>query len=108
MMPTPRQTPRRRRPMLAPAQRWGARRIALDVLRRVEATDAYANILLDDRLRRGAPPPADRALATELVYGVLRWQGALDWRLASFLDRPLATLDPAVRLLLRLGTYQLT
>ena len=107
-MPTRQHTPRKRRPMSAPSQRLGARRSALEVLRRVAATDAYANILLDDRLRRGAPPPADRALATELVYGVLRWQGALDWRLASFLDRPVATLDPAVRLLLRLGAYQLT
>jgi 16S rRNA (cytosine967-C5)-methyltransferase len=107
-MPTVERTRRKRRPMSVPAKRWSARRTALDILRRVEATDAYANVLLDDRLRRSALSPADRALTTELVYGVLRWQGALDWRLASRLDRPFTALDPAVRVLLRLGTYQLT
>ena len=107
-MPTVERTPRKRRPVSAPAERRSARRIALDVLGRVEATDAYANVLLDDRLLRSGLPPADRALATELVYGVLRWRGALDWRLAPLLDRPVAALDPTVRLLLRLGAYQLT
>src|SRR5512137_1635140 len=89
------------------AGRLSARRIALDVLGRVEATDAYANVLLDARLRGSGLPQLDRALVTELVYGVLRWRGLLDWRLAPVLDRPLAALDPAVRRLLRLGTYQL-
>jgi 16S rRNA (cytosine967-C5)-methyltransferase len=84
-----------------------ARDIALGVLERVEATEAYANVLLDARLRQSKLARADRALATELVYGVLRWQGMLDWRLTPFLDRPLVALDPPVRHLLRLGAYQL-
>lgn len=85
----------------------GARRIALEVLLRVETTDAYANVLLDARLHASRLDRADRALATELVYGILRWQGRLDWLLAPCVDRPMAALDPAVRALLRLGTYQL-
>ncbi len=89
------------------ADRRSARRVALDILGRVDATDAYANVLLDARLQRSALARPDRALATELVYGVLRWRGALDWRLTRFLDRPIAVLDPTVRHLLRLGTYQL-
>jgi 16S rRNA (cytosine967-C5)-methyltransferase len=74
---------------------------------RVETTDAYANVLLDSRLRVGGLSRADRALATELVYGVLRWRGKLDWLLAPFLDRPLSALDATVRHALRLGAYQL-
>jgi 16S rRNA (cytosine967-C5)-methyltransferase len=101
--PDPRRTARSS-PAGEPA---GARRIALDVLLRVETTDAYANILLDSRLRASRLDRADRALATELVYGVLRWQGRLDWLLAPCLDRPMAALDPVVRALLRLGVYQL-
>ena len=83
------------------------RALALEILLRVEATDAYANLLLDARLGKGGLAGPDRALATELVYGVLRWRGKLDWMLSHVLDRPIAVLDPAVRQILRLGTYQL-
>jgi 16S rRNA (cytosine967-C5)-methyltransferase len=102
-------TPGRRRglPASAAAVQASARGIALSVLDRVEATEAYANVLLDARLRDSALSRPDRALATELVYGVLRWQGLLDWLLAPLLDRPLLSLDPLVRHVLRLGTYQL-
>jgi 16S rRNA (cytosine967-C5)-methyltransferase len=76
-------------------------------LQRVERTDAYANVLLDARLRKSRLARPERALATELVYGVLRWRGRLDWILERVLDRPVAVLDPPVRQALRLGVYQL-
>jgi len=98
---------RPRRPGTGAAAGTSPRRIALEILRRVETTDAYANLLLDARLRRADLSPADRALATELTYGVLRLRGRLDWMLQAVLDRPLAALEPVVRLLLRLGAYQL-
>lgn len=81
--------------------------MALDILIRVEATDAYANLLLDNRLKGSGLAGADRALVTELTYGVLRWQGKLDWILGEVLDRPIAALDRPVRQVLRLGAYQL-
>lgn len=87
--------------------RENARALALDILQRVEATDAYANVLLDVRLRKSQLAGPDRALATELVYGVLRWRGKLDWILAQVLDRPIEALDRPVRHILRLGVYQL-
>jgi 16S rRNA (cytosine967-C5)-methyltransferase len=52
-------------------------------------------------------PAADRALATELVYGTLRWRGRLDYLIAEALDRDLATLEPLVTSALRVGAYQL-
>ncbi|MCL5097280.1 MAG: 16S rRNA (cytosine(967)-C(5))-methyltransferase RsmB [Candidatus Omnitrophica bacterium] len=47
----------------------------------------------------------DRRLIQELVYGVVRWQSTLDW----LIDRQLSRRPPApeVRVLLRLGLYQL-
>jgi 16S rRNA (cytosine967-C5)-methyltransferase len=72
----------------------------------VETTGAFANLLLDSRLRSAALPAADRALATELTYGVLRWRGKLDWTLRQVADRPLEKLEAAVLDLLRLGLYQ--
>jgi 16S rRNA (cytosine967-C5)-methyltransferase len=49
----------------------------------------------------------DRNLTTNLVMGTLRWQLALDVRIASLLSRPWTQLDPSVRVALRLGAFQL-
>jgi 16S rRNA (cytosine967-C5)-methyltransferase len=58
------------------------RYLALKILTRVEAGDAYADILLGRELSALKDP--DRALAMELVYGVLRWQIKIDWIIDSF------------------------
>jgi 16S rRNA (cytosine967-C5)-methyltransferase len=50
---------------------------------------------------------AERGLATELVYGVLRRRARLDRALEAFASRGLAGLDPRVRTALRVGAYQL-
>lgn len=84
-----------------------ARRLAYEVLTRVEEQRAYASLLLDAKLDKAGLSPQDRALATELTYGVLRWQGRLDYLLAAIVDRPWEQVDPVLRRLLRLGAYQL-
>lgn len=84
-----------------------SRRLALDVLTQVEEQRAYAGLLLDARLQKVHLSQPDRALATELTYGVLRWQGRLDYLLAAVTDRPWERVDPMLRRLLRLGAYQL-
>jgi 16S rRNA (cytosine967-C5)-methyltransferase len=52
--------------------------------------------------------PRDRALCTELVYGTLRRQRALDAWLARSCQRGLVGIDRSALLALRLGAYQLT
>ena len=84
-----------------------ARVEALQILCRVEEDQAFADLALDAALERARLPRRDRALATELVYGTLRWQRRLDWILAPHSRRPLDRLDPRVRNLLRLTAYQL-
>ncbi len=82
-----------------------ARRAAFEILRRVEAEGAYSSSLLaqtDDRLRSN-----DRALAHELVLGVLRRKLWLDRSLEHFANRKVADLDLPVALALRIGLYQL-
>ncbi len=49
----------------------------------------------------------DRALATDLVTGTLRWQRQLDHLIEHFAKRPIARLDFEVLQILRLGAYQL-
>jgi len=87
--------------------RRGARAVAVEILRRVEETAAYPDRLLDHVPERAGLGPRDRALATELVYGTLRWQRLLDWHLARASHRPLAELSSRVRTLLRVSAYQL-
>ncbi len=85
----------------------GARRLAFEILTQVEEQQAYASLLLDAKLKQARLSQQDRALATELTYGVLRWQGRLDYLLATVTDRPWDRVDPTLRRLLRLGAYQL-
>lgn len=82
-----------------------ARRAAFNILRRVEEEGAYAATLLTahDALMRAE----DRALAYELVLGVLRWQLWLDALIEHYAGRSGKTLDAPVRRSLRLGLYQL-
>jgi len=84
----------------------GARDLARSVLRRVRREDAYASLSLAAALRGSGLPPEERALATELVYGVLRHQRRLDHALARHATRPLRKVDPEVLDLMRLAAYQ--
>src|SRR5271167_5070572 len=83
-----------------------ARKIACEVLRRVEAEGAYASDLLHAELG-GRVKAEDAGLATELVMGVLRWRRLLDFLLERQLKKPVARLDLPVALALRIGLYQL-
>ncbi len=112
MPPTQPEAAREPRPRGAPRARdaWSARATALRALERVDRDGAYAAAALESELARAPGPqglaPADRALATALVYGVLRTRGALVARLEQVSARPLAK-DPWMRLVLLVGAYQL-
>lgn len=83
------------------------RLLALRILERVDRTHAYADVLLHSTLARSSLPTRDRAFATELVYGTLRWRGRLDFYLERCLEKPLGQLEPLVASALRLGAYQI-
>ena len=84
-----------------------ARGAAYDLLHAVHVDDAYANIAMPEILARAGLSPRDAALATELAYGTLRWQGLYDAILAECVDRPLGELDGRLLDVLRLGTHQI-
>ena len=77
------------------------------VLARVDAGEAFANLLLHSALDRARLSDADAGLATELVLGVLRHRARVDWTLAGALRHPLERLTPRIRAVLRTGIYQL-
>lgn len=84
-----------------------ARRVAFGVLRAVQDSDAYANLLLPRELERAGLSGGDAALATELTYGTLRRVGTYDAVIRLAADRDPATIDAAVLDALRLGVHQL-
>ncbi len=84
-----------------------ARRAAYRVLKRVETDRGYSSELLHASVELGEMSARDRALATEIVLGSLRWQGALDDLLTRAARRPAEKLDPEVLIALRIGAYQL-
>jgi 16S rRNA (cytosine967-C5)-methyltransferase len=49
----------------------------------------------------------DRRFLRQLVAGVVKWRDRLDCIVDSFSKRPLASLSPPIRQVLRLGTFQL-
>ncbi|HTB19803.1 MAG TPA: transcription antitermination factor NusB [Bryobacteraceae bacterium] len=78
-----------------------ARQIAFDVLRKVHL-GGYASDLL---LQRSAQLDSrDAGLASEIVFGCLRYQAQLDYLIARRVPR---APDPEVRIALRMGIYQL-
>ncbi len=86
----------------------GARSLALDILagarRRGGSTEEGLAAALARHPGLSAP---ERALLVELVLGVTRWEGRLDYVLSHLSDRGLNKLHPLVLEILRLGAYQL-
>jgi 16S rRNA (cytosine967-C5)-methyltransferase len=91
----------------APVSVQKPREIAVHVLLRHEAGEGRVESLLDDALAPAAAPlsPQDRALAQELVFGVVRRRATLDWLIARRTDG--RTQKAGLQVLLRLGLYQL-
>ncbi len=85
-----------------------ARSLVFQVLLQVELEDAYANLVLPKLLRKANFNRQDAAYATNLTYGTLRMQGRYDAIINLCLqDRTVSSLDPEVRILLRMGAHQL-
>ena len=85
-----------------------ARTAAFQTLLRVELDGAFLNLALDAALKKTpAIGDADRALATELAYGVVRHQRLLDATIGACSSRPPEKLDVPVLTALRLGAFQL-
>lgn len=84
-----------------------ARAIAISVLARVAATDAYLNVVLDAVLTELQPADVrDAAFATQLCYGTTRQLLALDYAIRLHCERRLETLEDRVLAALRIGAYQ--
>ncbi len=84
-----------------------SRHVALLALREIYQKEAYTDVALDRVLRQSNLTTLDRALATELVYGIVRRQRTLD-TLINQLGKKASHQQPFdLRIILHLGLYQL-
>lgn len=80
--------------------------VAFQILSQLEERKSNSSRLLQDFLVR-LKDSRDRHLVTDLVLGVLRWKGRIEFLLSQFSRRPLDKIDSEVRVLLLLGIYQI-
>lgn len=85
----------------------GVRGLAVKILNRVERTDAYLEKLLDNEMRNSELSGQDKALLYEIVHGVIRWMGRLDWVLNGFYKGQFSKAIPNLKNALRVALYQI-
>ena len=83
------------------------RRLAYDLLQRLERNNQFSNIILDRALTDNGMSDADKGLATALLYGVTERRLTLDFQISRLSSRPIGDLDLSVLTALRMGLYQL-
>ena len=85
----------------------GVRGLAVKILNRVERSDAYLERLLDNEMRNSELVGPDKALLYEIVHGVVRWMGRLDWVLNGFYKGQFSKAIPNLKNGLRVALYQI-
>ncbi|MCX7798333.1 MAG: 16S rRNA (cytosine(967)-C(5))-methyltransferase RsmB [Melioribacter sp.] len=85
----------------------GVRGHAVKILNRVDRTDAYLDKLLEIELKNSTLTGVDKSLLFEIVHGVMRWMGRLDWILNGFYKGQFSKCIPNVKNALRVALYQI-
>jgi 16S rRNA (cytosine967-C5)-methyltransferase len=83
-----------------------ARTAAYQILSRIERSADFAVDLLQGPIVSRLPN-RDRNLAVQLVMGVLRWRGDLDFQIEELSGKALSYFDSEILQILRLGVYQI-
>ncbi|MTK13665.1 MAG: 16S rRNA (cytosine(967)-C(5))-methyltransferase RsmB [Clostridiaceae bacterium] len=84
-----------------------ARRTAVKVLGEVLQKGAFSNIVLGRELNKSNLNDKDRALATEIVYGTLKYKYTIDVILNYYIKSDLEKMDGDILNILRISLYQM-
>ena len=84
-----------------------AREAAFRSLIKCENAGSYSNLEIDSKINKYGLEGAERALYTVLVYGVIERRIALDLRLKPLVNGGFERLDDVVKVILRIGAYQI-
>lgn len=83
-----------------------SRKLALGILLEITEKNAYADLAVKNALSASSLEKRDKALATSLVYGTIQHLRFIDYQLSAVSARPIESLTPAVRGILRMAVYQ--
>ena len=84
-----------------------ARKLAVELLFNIFEKGAYANLILEKELAGNPLKSEDKNLVTEIVNGTTRMLKHLDWVINLFLTRDITKINPWLRTILRMTTYQI-
>ena len=83
------------------------RRIAFDILYKIEKEGAYSNIAINNAVRENKLSGLDSSFVSALVYGVLERKLTLDYIIKQYSKIPLRKIELKTKLILRLGILQM-
>jgi len=84
-----------------------SRGVAADALVEIEGGADFADDVIGRHLSSSALRGSDRALAADIFWGSIRWRGRLDSVIVPVFHGDFSRAQPLIRVLLRLGAYQL-
>ncbi len=85
----------------------GVRGHAVKILNRIDRTDAYLDKLLDIEIKNSNLSGPDKSLLYEIVHGVTRWLGRIDWILNGFYKGQFSKCIPNIKNAMRVALYQI-
>ena len=83
------------------------RRIAFDILYKIENDSAYSNITINNAVKEHQLNSLDASFVSALVYGVLERKLTLDYIIKQYSKIPLRKIELKTKLILRLGILQM-
>ena len=85
----------------------GVRGIAVKILNRIDRTDAYLDKMLQVEMKNSDLSGQDKSLLYEIVHGVIRWLGRIDWILNGFYRGQFSKCIPNLKNAMRVALYQI-
>lgn len=83
------------------------RRIAFNILLKIENDGAYSNLMLNNAVKENSLSHLDASFLSALVYGVLERKLTLDYIIKQYSKIPLRKIELKTKIILRLGILQL-
>lgn len=84
-----------------------ARYVAVKTLYNIEVDGSFSNIKLNENFKKYNLESLDRAFASEILYGTIRWKLKIDYLIQKFSKQKISKLSPWVLCCIRTAIYQI-